>query len=99
MTEGPHDTPRSIAVWTSAERVALVREVVAACGLTVSQAGSPHSPDTRRVAAELRATAEDDLRRLIVDPADGAAVVLLADLAEEPALDARTLAQAAAKGT
>jgi hypothetical protein len=97
MTAHPPESHRAIAVWTSADRVALVREVVTACGLTVSHAGSPHSPDTRRVAAELRAAAEDDLRKLIVDPTDG--VVLLADLAEEPALDARTLAQAATKGT
>lgn len=92
------DSPRTVAVWTSAARVALVREVVAACGLTVTRAGSPQSTDTRRVAAELHATPEDDLRRLVVDPDGDVACVLLADLAEEPALDARTFAQAAAKG-
>ncbi|XVJ60368.1 MAG: hypothetical protein HEQ23_13630 [Tepidisphaera sp.] len=96
--EPPRDNPRTVAVWTSAERVALVREVVTACGLTVSQAGSPHSPDTRRVASELRAAPEDDLRRLVVDPDGAVNCILLADLAEEPALDARTLAQASAKG-
>jgi hypothetical protein len=93
-------SPGQVGVWVSPERLPLVREAVTACGLTVSHAGSPDAGQTRRVAADLHAAPEDDLRRLIVDPSGptGPGLVLIADAAPDTALDARTIAMAAARG-
>lgn len=96
--------PVQMAVWTSLERVPLVRAVAQACGMSISHAGCPDASQTRRVASELGAAPEDDLRRLMVDPPGerGAAslpsVVLIADLAADTEIDARMLTQASTRG-
>jgi hypothetical protein len=89
----------SVAIWSLQARAGLVREVVSRAGLAVTAAGSPIPADSKKVAATFEAHAvEDDARRLLVDPPTGTRAVLLADLAESPALDARAFIQAAAKG-
>lgn len=93
---------KQVAVWVSPERESLVREVAQACEMTISHAGAPDASQTRRVAGDLGAAVEDDLRRLIVDPPGDResqpGLVLIADLAPETELDARHIAQAAARG-
>jgi hypothetical protein len=89
----------NVAVWSGLARAGLVRDLLARGGLSVTAAGSPVAGEAKKVAAVFEAgTAEDDARRLIVDPPAGTHAVLLADLAEAPALDARAFAQASAKG-